>query len=71
MANLRIVEAVLRIEDGKHSLVESAEKFSQRILQVDLAVIIIVLEVTKEVYEDIRVSLIDDAVSLVEELVKF
>ena len=70
-ANLRIVEAVLCIEDGEHSLVESAEKLSQCILQVDLAVVVVVLEVSKEVYEDVRVPLVDDSVRLVEELVKF
>ena len=70
-ANLRVVEAVLSIEDGEHSLVESAEELSERILQVDLAVVVVVLEVSKEVYEDVRVSLVDDPVRLVEELVEF
>ena len=62
---------MLCIEDREHSLVESTEKFSQCILQVHLAVVVVVLEVSKEVYEDVRVSLVDDSVRLVEELVKF
>ena len=62
---------MLCIEDREHSLVESAEKLFQRILQVDLAVVVVVLEVSKEVYEDVRVPLVDDSVRLVEELVKF
>ena len=70
-SHLRIIEAMLGIEDGEHSLVESAEKLSQSTLQVDFTVVVIVLEVSEEIYEDVRVPLVDDTVSFVKELVKF
>ena len=62
---------MLGIEDGEHSLVKSAKKLSQSTLQVDFAVVVVVLEVSEEVYEDVRVPLVDDTVSFVEKLVKF
>jgi len=45
---------MLGIEDGEHSLVKSAKKLSQSTLQVDSAMVVVVLEVSEEVYEDVE-----------------
>ena len=70
MKLLRAVEVVLRVEDGEHPLVEVSEEPPEGVLQVDLAVVVVGLEVLEEVDEDVRVALVDDAVRLLKELVK-
>ena len=67
---LRVIKGVLCIEDGKHSLVEVSEEASQGVLQVDLAIVVVGLQVLEEVDEDVGVPLVDDAVSLLKQLVK-
>jgi hypothetical protein len=52
-------------------LVEVGEEASEGILQVDLAIVIVGLQVLEEVNEHVRVSFIDDAISLLKELMKF
>ena len=68
--NSRVVEGVLRVEHGEHALVELAEEALQRVLQVDLARVVVLLQVLEEVDEDVRVALVDDAVRLLEQLVE-
>ena len=66
----RVVEAVLRVEDDEHALVELLEELIERVLQVHLPVVVVLLEVVKEVDEDVGVAFVDDAVGLLEQLVK-
>ena len=67
---LRVIKGVLCIEDGKHSLVEVSEEASQGVLQVDLAIVVVGLQVLEEVDEHVGVPFVDDAVSLLKQLVK-
>ena len=66
----RVVKVVLCVEDGEHPLVQMSEEASKRVFQVDLSLVVIRLEVSEEVDEDVRISFVDDAVSLLEELVE-
>lgn len=61
---------MLRVENGEHALVQLAEELVQSLFEIDLSQIVVVLQVAKEVDENIGVALIDDAVGLLEELVE-
>lgn len=61
---------MLRVEDGEHPLVELGEELLERLLQVHLALLVILLQVLEEVDEDVGVPLVDDPVSLLEQLVE-
>ena len=50
---LRRVKVVLSVEDGEHPLVEVGEEPPEGVLQVDLAVVVVGLEVLEEVDEDV------------------
>ena len=68
--HLRIVEAVLGVEHDEHPLIELTKKLLQGVLEVDVAAVVVILEVFEEVDEDVRVALVNDPVGLLEELVK-
>ena len=61
---------MLSVEDGKHSLVEMTEELLQGPFQVDLSQVVVLLEVLEEIDENIGISLVDDSVRLLEELVE-
>ena len=61
---------MLRVEDGEHPLVELGEELLERLLQVHLALLVILLQVLEEVDENVGVPLVDDPVSFLEQLVE-
>jgi hypothetical protein len=67
---LRRVEIVLGIKDCEHPLVQATKEVFQRLLEVDLTMVIVRLEVFKKVDENVRVPLVDDAIRLLEESMK-
>ena len=68
--NSRVVEAPISVEDDEHPLVELRKELLQGLLEVDVALLVVVLQVLEEVDEDVRVALVDDAVRLREEVVE-
>lgn len=44
----RVVEAVLRVEDDEHPLVELAEELPERVLEVNLATVIVLLKILEQ-----------------------
>ena len=67
---LREIEAMLSVVYGKHPLIELTEELLKRVLQIPLTAVVVVLQGFEEVDEDVRVSLVDDAVSLLEKFVE-
>ena len=68
--NLLSVKAVLGVEHCKHALVKLREEFPQRLLEVDVPVVVVGLQILEEVGEHVRVPLVQNAVSLLEHEVK-
>ena len=53
IVNLLAVKGVLGVENGEHSLVKLGEEFPQSFLKINVAQLIVGLEVFEEVSEDI------------------
>ena len=68
--NLLSVKAVLGVEHCKHALIKLGEELPQRLLKVDVPVVVVGLQILEEVGEHVRVSLVQNAVSLLEHEVK-
>ena len=68
--NLLSVKAVLGVEDCKHALIKLREEFPQRLLEVDVPVVVVGLQILEEVGEHVRVPLVQNAVRLLEHEVK-
>ncbi len=68
--HLRVVEILVRVEDDKHALVQLTEKLAQGVFQVELAAIVVHLQILEEVDEHVRVALVNDAIGLLEQLVE-
>ena len=69
-SHLRVVKVVLCVEDDEHSLVQLGEELPERLLEVDLAAVVVVLQILEEVDEDVGVALVYDPVGLLEEPVE-
>lgn len=65
-----IVELVLSVDDGEHTLVEYDEEGVHDFGESDAAAVVVPLELVEEVGEDGRVLQVDDAICSFEHLVE-
>lgn len=70
MNRLLVIEAELGVQHAEHALVEGTEEVVHGLFEIDLALRIIVLQVTEQIGEDLAVLLVQNAVRALEHVVK-